>query len=364
MASHKRREPRLNHDESLGSTKTRKAIVGLKTLEPKLPSACQPSNDRTMDLLNAFTVDVEDYFQVSAFENDIARDQWDQYESRVVANTHRILDLLARHDVKATFFVLGWIADRFPQLVRDIHDAGHEIGSHGYEHRLIYHQTPDQFRDDLQRSLGAIGDACGAPIATYRAPSFSITKKSLWALDILVEEGLLIDSSIFPTHHDRYGIPNAKAEIHRRETSAGPIWEFPPSVRRLGRWNFPVGGGGYFRLYPKALTSRWLRGINHTANRPFMFYVHPWEVDPKQPRLPAGTRATRFRHRVNLASTERKLDRLLQTFRFGPLGEVIRHAAQTLQAALPMSRPRSSVLKTQHPVESRPRRPAEHIPPR
>ncbi len=275
-----------------------------------------------MDLINAFTVDVEDYFQVSAFEKQIARDQWSQYTSRVVANTHRLLDLLACHDVKATFFVLGWVADRFPQLVRDIHSAGHEIGCHSYEHRLIYDQTPDQFRHDLWRSRNAIQDACGTPITAYRAPSFSITKKSLWALDILAEEGFLVDSSIFPTHHDRYGIPDAEPRLHRIDTSAGPIWEFPPSIVRFCRLNLPVSGGGYFRLYPLSWTVRCLRKINR-AKQPFMFYVHPWEVDPGQPRLAAGSRTSRFRHRVNLRTTERKLDKLLRMFRFGRLSDAI-----------------------------------------
>ena len=284
-----------------------------------------------MDLVNAFTVDVEDYFQVSAFEKDIARDQWSQHTSRVVANTHRILDLLARHDVKATFFVLGWVADRFPQLVRDIHGAGHEIGSHSHEHRLIYNQTPDQFRDDLRRSRNAIQDACGASITAFRAPSFSITKKSLWALDILAEEGFLVDSSIFPTHHDRYGIPDAEPRFHRIDTSAGPLSECPPSVVRFCRLNLPVSGGGYFRLYPLPWTIHCLRRINQ-AKQPFVFYIHPWEVDPDQPRLAAGSRISRFRHRVNLRTTERKLDRLLREFRFGRLSREVEPAESYDQA--------------------------------
>ncbi len=274
-------------------------------------------------IVNAFTVDVEDYFQVSAFEKDIPRDRWGQYPSRVIANTHRILKLLARHEVKATFFVLGWVADRFPQLVQDIRDAGHEIGSHSYEHRLIYNQTPDQFRDDLQRSRNAIRKACGVQTTAYRAPSFSITRQSLWALDILAEEGFLVDSSIFPTHHDRYGIPDAEPRFHRIDTSAGPLWECPPSVVRFCRLNLPVSGGGYFRLYPLCWTIHCLRKINQ-AKQPFVFYIHPWEVDPDQPRLAAGSRLSRFRHRVNLRTTERKLDKLLRMFRFGRLSREIK----------------------------------------
>ena len=282
-----------------------------------------------MDPVNALTVDVEDYFQVSAFEKDIARDQWSQYTSRVVANTHRILDLLACHDVKATFFVLGWVADRFPQLVRDIHGAGHEVGSHGHEHRLVCSQTPDQFRDDLRRSRDAIQDACGVQVTAYRAPSFSITKQSLWALDILAEEGFLVDSSIFPTHHDRYGIPDAEPRFHRINTSAGTLWECPPSAVQFCRLKLPISGGGYFRLNPLFWTIRCLRKINQ-AKQPFVFYIHPWEVDPDQPRLRAGSLVSRFRHRVNLSRTYAKLDHLLSRFRFRTLSAAAESAGMTI----------------------------------
>lgn len=275
-----------------------------------------------MNLVNAFTVDVEDYFQVSKFDNVIRRDQWSRCESRVVANTHRILELLDRHDVKGTFFVLGWVADRFPQLVRDIQSGGHECGSHSHEHRLVYRQTPQAFRDDLRRSRQAIADACGERVTAYRAPSFSITKRSLWALDVLAEEGFLADSSIFPIHHDHYGIPGAEPGFHRITTAAGPLWEFPPSVVRLLRLNLPVAGGGYFRLYPLSWTMRWLRQINQAA-RPFLFYIHPWELDPEQPRLKARSRLSRFRHYTNLSKTERRLDVLCSEFRFGRLCDMI-----------------------------------------
>ena len=208
-----------------------------------------PGQDSTT-IVNAFTVDVEDYFQVSAFEKHIPRDQWDRWESRVEANTHRMLQLLDRHGVKATFFVLGWLGERYPQLVRDIHSCGHEIGSHGYWHRLIYRQSPAEFRADLRRSRDVLQDAIGQPVTAHRAASFSITKQSLWALEILVEEGFLVDSSIFPVRHDRYGIPGAEPRLHRLTTTAGYLWEFPPSVVRFAGLNVPVGGGGYFRLYP------------------------------------------------------------------------------------------------------------------
>ncbi|MBN2474405.1 MAG: DUF3473 domain-containing protein [Pirellulales bacterium] len=277
-----------------------------------------------MDMLNAFTVDVEDYYQVSAFERDIPRDQWNRRDGRVVDNTHRILDLLQRHDVRGTFFVLGWVAQQHPQLVRDIHSRGHEIGSHSYGHRLIYDQSPDEFRDDLRRSRDVLEDAIGQAVTAYRAPSFSITKRSLWALEILVEEGFRVDSSVFPTYHDRYGIPDAEPRIHQIDTAAGPLWEFPPSVVRFPRVNLPVSGGGYFRLYPLPWTVYCLGRINRRLQQPFMFYVHPWEIDPGQPRLRAGSRVSRFRHYVNLSRTASKLERLLQTFRFGRLCEAIR----------------------------------------
>jgi polysaccharide deacetylase family protein (PEP-CTERM system associated) len=274
-------------------------------------------------MLNALTVDVEDYFQVSAFERQVRREDWDRYESRVVPNTKRILALLGRHQVKATFFILGWVAERFPDLVGEIQGAGHEIGSHGYWHRLIYDQAPDEFRHDLCRARDVLEGIAGSRVLAYRAPSFSVIERSRWALDILAAEGFEIDSSVYPIHHDRYGMPDARPDLHRLQTSAGPLWEFPPSsVRAVGK-NIPVGGGGYFRLYPLGVTTRWLAQINRKQQRPFMFYVHPWELDPGQPRLRAGSRLSRFRHRVNLATTERKLDRLLSQFRFAPVGEVI-----------------------------------------
>ena len=275
-------------------------------------------------MLNAFTVDVEDYYHVSAFENDISRADWGRFESRVTRGTQRVLDLLARHQTRATFYVLGWIADRFPALVREIDAAGHEIGSHSYWHRLVYDLSPDEFREDLASSLKAIEDAIGKKVIHYRAPSFSVTKRSLWALDILAELGIRCDSSVFPIVHDRYGIPDAKPHIHQIATSAGPLWEFPPSVARVAGVNLPVSGGGYFRLYPLSWTARWLKQINRRG-RPFMFYIHPWELDPLQPRLSAGSRLSRLRHRVNLASTERKLDVLLGRFRFGQVSDVIEH---------------------------------------
>jgi polysaccharide deacetylase family protein (PEP-CTERM system associated) len=281
-------------------------------------------------MLTAFTVDVEDYFHVSAFERSIPRSTWGGYESRVVASTQRLLELLARRNVRGTFFMLGWVADRFPSLVREIADAGHELASHSYWHRLVYELTPDEFRADLRRSKQAIEDACGIAITMFRAPSFSITVKSLWALEIMAEEGIHVDSSIFPTRHDRYGIPGAKLGIHVRRTPSGSLVEFPPTVASLGRMRLPVAGGGYFRLYPLPLTRLAMQRVQRSG-RPVMFYVHPWEIDPQQPRLSAGSYLSRLRHYVNLHSTWDKLDRLLGDFAFGTVSQVLAENAKGIR---------------------------------
>jgi len=274
--------------------------------------------------INAFTVDVEDYYHVSAFEDRIPRERWDEYESRVVPNTERMLKLLDEFQVRGTFFILGWVADRHPQLVRDIQRAGHEIGCHSFWHRLVYNMTPDDFREDLLQSAKVIEEITGERVTAYRAPSFSITAKSLWALDILIDEGFRIDSSVFPVVHDRYGIPGAERAPHVIEGQNGQLAEFPPSVYPLGKWNLPISGGGYFRLFPRRMTKHCLGHINTRENRPFMFYVHPWELDHEQPRL-AGSRLSRFRHYVNLKHTQSKLRDLLGAFRFGTLSESLQH---------------------------------------
>jgi polysaccharide deacetylase family protein (PEP-CTERM system associated) len=280
------------------------------------------------DVLNALTIDVEDYYHVSGFDRCVSRRQWDQLPSRVGANTRRLLDRLAEHGVRGTFFVLGWVAERQPALVRDIRAAGHEIGCHSHAHRLVYEQTQRQFRHDLRRARGVLEDIIGEPVTAYRAPSFSITERSLWALDVLVEEGFQFDSSIYPTHHDRYGMAGAPRQPHRIERSGGSLWEFPPPVWSLLGYPLPVGGGGYFRLYPYRLTRRGLRAIN-AAGRPFATYLHPWEFDPEQPRLrPGWLRA--WRHYVGLRRTEGRLVRLLKDFRFGTLSEAL---AEWLPAA-------------------------------
>jgi len=299
-------------------------------------------SSRSFQVLNAFTVDVEDYFQVTAFEEDIPRSSWPDYSSRVVENTQRLLDLLAQHRVRGTFFILGWVAEKFPQLVREIHAAGHEVGSHSYWHRLVYQQTPGEFRKDLRRSRDVLTDILGEDVTCYRAPTFSITGRSWWALEILVEEGFTVDSSIFPVRHDRYGVPDGNPDIHEIETASGPITEFPPSTYRcLGR-NLPVAGGGYFRLMPLHWTLHCVLRINEDASRPFMFYTHPWEIDGRQPKLSAGTRLSRFRHRVNLNHTAGRLHQLLARFPFGRMDHVIVAHTESAPATLPPVEPTSA----------------------
>lgn len=278
-------------------------------------------------IVNAMTIDVEDYFQVSAFDGVVSRDQWDGFPSRVVANTERLLAIFAERRVKATFFILGWVAERFPAVVKAIADAGHEAASHGYGHRLVYDQTPDAFREDVRRSKNLIEDLAGQRVFGYRAPSYSITKQSLWALDVLVEEGYGYDASIFPIRHDRYGIPDAPRHPHSLSRAAGVLTEVPPSTVRLGSMNLPVAGGGYFRLLPYGWTRWGIARINSTEKLPAIFYLHPWEIDPAQPRLEAGT-LSRFRHYRNLDKTEGRLKRLLGDFRFGRLKDVVPEAAQ------------------------------------
>jgi polysaccharide deacetylase family protein (PEP-CTERM system associated) len=270
-------------------------------------------------MLNALTIDVEEHFQVHAFETVIDRADWDRYPSRVGDNTRRILRLLAEHDVRATFFVLGWVADRHPDLVREIAAAGHEIGTHGYWHELIYRQTTDEFAADLDQSLKAIERASpGVQLAGYRAPAFSVTRRSLWALDTLRERGIKYDSSIFPlAAHDRYGINNADRFASR--APAG-LWEFPVSTVRFGKNNWPVAGGGYFRLFPLWITRQAIRHIN-AEGHPAVVYLHPWEFDPCQPRISNAPLRSRFRHYVNLNKTESRLRALLQEFKFGAMRE-------------------------------------------
>lgn len=273
-------------------------------------------------VVNAMSVDVEDYFQVSAFDQAVSRDQWDSFESRVSANTERVLATLARRSTRATFFVLGWVAERYPALIRQIADRGHEIASHGYDHRLVFDLTPEEFRADLRRARAAIESAAGVQVRGYRAPSFSITARSLWALDILIEEGYAYDASIFPIHHDRYGLPSAPRHIHTITRPAGTLWEVPGSTTRVSGMNVPIAGGGYFRLLPYGWTRLGIARVNRLERQPVVFYIHPWELDPEQPRLPAS-QLTRLRHYRNLSETVPRLERLLSEFRFDSISSIL-----------------------------------------
>jgi polysaccharide deacetylase family protein (PEP-CTERM system associated) len=273
-------------------------------------------------MVNAMTVDVEDYFQVSAFDEVVSRDAWSGMQSRVVANTGRLLDLFDEFDVRGTFFVLGWVADRHPSLVRTIVARGHELASHGYGHRLVYSQTPNEFREDVRRAKRLLEDAGGVAVRGYRAPSFSVTSRSLWALDVLLEEQYHYDASIFPIRHDRYGIPDAPRWPHAIERPGGRVYEVPGSTVRLGGTNLPVAGGGYFRILPYAWARYGIARVNRAERQPIVFYLHPWEIDPEQPRLPVGA-LSRFRHYRNLHKTEGRLRRLMRDFQFAPLASVL-----------------------------------------
>ena len=274
-------------------------------------------------MLNAFSVDVEDYFQVGLFERAIPRDRWGSFEPRVERNTRRLLALCDEHGVKGTFFVLGWVAERWPDLVRDIRDGGHELATHGQDHRRVTTLTPEQFRADVRRAKRTVEDAAGVEVIGYRAPNYSIVRETMWAVDVLAEEGFRYDSSIFPIHHDRYGIPDAPRGPSRMRLSNGhDMVEFPISTVRVGGQNWPFSGGGYFRLLPYPVVRAGLRRLNQADRLPGMVYLHPWEVDADQPRLPVGP-LTRFRHYVNIDKTPVKLGRLLSDFPFGPVADVL-----------------------------------------
>lgn len=272
-------------------------------------------------IVNAMTVDVEDYFQVSAFRRAIRYDDWDSMKSRVERNTQQLLDLLSEFNVRGTFFILGWIAERFPSLVRKIQAAGHELGCHSYAHQLIYELTPKEFRADTRRALQAIEDAAGVHVRAYRAPSFSVTPRSAWAIEVLLELGFTLDSSIFPVRHDLYGFVGAPSRPFRICVNGAELTEFPPATMKLGPWTLPVTGGGYLRLLPLGLQLRVLQALA-SRNESFLFYIHPWELDPQQPRLAVPVRA-RFRHYTGLRRTYRNLRLLLSRFPFGRISDVL-----------------------------------------
>lgn len=281
--------------------------------------AAPSTSDRAR--VHVMSVDVEDYYHVSAFEGVVSRGDWERQRSRVVANTEHVLALLGETGATATFFVLGWVAERHPDLVRRIVAAGHTLASHSYWHRLVYDLQPEEFREDLRRAKGLIEDAGGTAVRGFRAPSYSITKRSLWALDALADEGYAYDASIFPIRHDRYGIPSAPRSAHTVQTRHGAIVEVPGSAARLGSLTFPIGGG-YFRLFPYGATRWSIRRFAAVEHQPAIFYIHPWEFDPEQPRLPAPA-LTRFRHYNHLGSTTDRFRRLLRDFRFGSIEQLL-----------------------------------------
>jgi polysaccharide deacetylase family protein (PEP-CTERM system associated) len=280
-----------------------------------------------MRIINAITVDVEDYFHVRAFSDVISRSQWDYYPLRVERNTLHLLELFASRQIRATFFVLGWVAQRCPKLVREIASGGHRIGCHSFNHRAIYEGTEREFREDLRRAKGIIEETGGRAVNSFRAPSYSITATSLWALEILAEEGFEYDSSIFPIIHDNYGIRDAPRFPYVRKLQSGAqIQEFPPSTVRMMGTNVPVAGGGYFRLYPYKITAWAIHHLNEAEGQPAMVYLHPWELDPDQPRIRASWSSC-FRHYQNLHTTEQKFLRLLDNFSWGPMEDAFPRAS-------------------------------------
>lgn len=282
---------------------------------------------------HAMTVDVEDYYQVAAFANVIKPAEWTQWPSRVEENTEKLLQLFDDAGIRITFFILGWVAERHPELVRRIQAQDHEIASHGYSHQLIYRQTPEVFRDETARSKQILEDIIQTPVTGYRAASYSITRRSLWALDTLADLGFTWDSSIFPTRHDNYGIPGSPEQPYTIITSSGArLTEFPLTTAKVLGQAIPAAGGGYFRQYPYAL-SRWLferASLNQT--KPQIFYLHPWEIDPDQPRIPNASWFSRFRHYTNLKRCLPRLQRMIDDFQFGTISQSLGSVAidQTL----------------------------------
>jgi polysaccharide deacetylase family protein (PEP-CTERM system associated) len=268
---------------------------------------------------NALSIDVEDYFHVSGFENVVDRDRWDEYPVRFQIGMAKILSVLDRHDVKATFFFLGWIADRYPDAVAEVASRGHEIASHGYAHRLVYRQRPDEFAEDLARALAAVRKTYAGPILGYRAPTFSIRGDTLWALEIIKDFGLRYDSSILPTRRSRHGIADAQDLPYEM---ANGLLEFPLSTVPVFGCRLRVAGGGYLRLYPFTLTCQAIEWLNLRRGQPAIVYLHPWELDPEQPRIRAGVAST-ARHRINLRRTEQRLDELCRRFEFAPVRQAL-----------------------------------------
>lgn len=272
-----------------------------------------------MALTNAFSIDVEDWFQVSAFAPYIDASRWHELPCRVERNVDLLLNLLDEAGVQATFFTLGWIASRYPRVVRRIVDGGHELASHGFAHQRASEQTPSQLRDDLLRARDVLEQASGVRVCGYRAPSFSIGRDNAWAHDVILETGHRYSSSVFPVVHDHYGVPDAPRFAHRLSNG---LLEIPPSTIRWGGRNWAIGGGGWFRLLPYRVSSWGLKRINTVDRHPAVVYYHPWEFDPAQPRVGNASARARFRHYLNLERTEPRIRRLLREFRWGRIDQV------------------------------------------
>ena len=299
--------------------------------------------------MHGLSFDIEEHFQVAAFDCVARRRNWGSLESRVERNTQLIMDLLEVRGIHSTMFVLGWVAERHPGLIRRIVESGHELASHGYAHELITGQTPQMFREDIRRAKHILEDIGGRPILGYRAPTFSITRETEWALPILVEEGYQYDSSIMAVVHDTYGIPGAIPTIHKISTNAGPIWEVPPSTWKWAGLTIPVAGGGYFRLFPYPLLKRFLRRVE-SQGHPLVMYLHPWELDPYQPRM-RGSTLSKFRHYLNLHKVPSRLQQLLKDFSFGPIHHLLplRGPNVHTEAPLPL---KNSEAASQHVCDS------------
>lgn len=273
---------------------------------------------------NALTIDLEDYYHVSAFSEQIPVDRWSSATSRIERNTELLLDLLDSAGCQATFFTLGWVAEQHPQVVRKVAERGHEIACHSLRHRTVYKMTREEFRDDTLQAKSLLEDCSGTRVVGYRAPSFSITEKSLWALEVLAELGFTFDSSIFPVEHPNYGIRNFARDPHRVQTSSGPIVEFPMTVLEFAGLRSPFGGGAYLRFLPYWYTRWGVRFLNATEGRPVCVYLHPWELDPDQPRM-SGSLTSRMRHYLGLRKTAAKFAHLIHDFEFGTLGGMVDH---------------------------------------
>ena len=294
-------------------------------------------------MVNAITVDVEEYFHSTEAQNVLGQTDWASLPSRIQQQVHNTLGLFHSRNVKATFFILGWVAEKFPALVREIADAGHEIACHSYAHRLVYDLSPAEFRSDTLRAIKVIQDACGVSPRIYRAPSYSITQRSLWALQILIECGFTHDSSIVPVTHDRYGIPGSSRLPHVLKTPVGQIFEIPAATVELAKGRvLPIGGGGYLRLLPYRYCSAGIRRVNEYDQAPACIYFHPWELDPQLSRLPMGM-IGRWRTYTGLSGMQRKIERLLDEFEFSTMSAVYpnhptRQPALDLVAAVSASR--------------------------